>query len=205
MRSPLGGLHQIVLMSKWIKSLKLNAMVSAIATCALGIALLVWPGNALALLCRVIAIGLIILGLGNMFSYVGNRSAAGTYNGISGVIGLLIGIWLFTNPGSVVSIIPIVIGVIVLFHGVRDLRYAAEIRQHNGGALSSFVAGVISCILGLVCIFFAFNVVSFAMQIIGIILLYDGISDLLVIYRAGKAVRDHRSREGAIDGDFREL
>ncbi|MCR5715763.1 MAG: DUF308 domain-containing protein [Lachnospiraceae bacterium] len=193
-------------MRDYFKRIKLNALISAIATLVLGIALLFWPATALTLLCRVIAIGLIIIGLSNMFTYVGARKTASSpYSGIIGIIALLIGIWMYTNPESVVSIIPIIIGVIMLFHGLRDIQYAFETRRNEGSFFGSILAGIISCILGLLCISHAFGVVAFTLQIIGIFLIYDGISDLIVIYRTSKSLKDLQQNRDAVDGNFKEL
>ena len=75
--------------------------------------LLVWPAETIDVFCKILAVGLIIMGGVDIASHFMNRSIH-PFAGALGLIVLLIGIWIFLRPESIVSLIPIVIGVIPL-------------------------------------------------------------------------------------------
>ena len=97
-------------MKETLKRIKADIIVSALLCIALGIVLLVWPAETIDVFCKILAVGLIIMGGVDIASYFMNRSIH-PFAGALGLIVLLIGIWIFLRPESIVSLIPIVIGV----------------------------------------------------------------------------------------------
>ena len=65
--------------------------------------------------------------------------------------------------------------------------------------------GLISFILGILCIVKAFGVASFAMKFIGIALIYDGISDLWIASRVIKTAKRMKQEESALDVEYKEV
>ena len=100
-------------MKETLKRIKADIIVSALLCIALGIVLLVWPAETIDVFCKILAVGLIIMGGVDIASYFMNRSIH-PFAGALGLIVLLIGIWIFLRPESIVSLIPIVIGGILL-------------------------------------------------------------------------------------------
>ena len=117
-------------MKDFFKRVKADAIMSAVLCIALGVVLIVWPGETINIVCKVLAAGLIILGGVELFSYITNRNGY-MFTGILGLIVLIVGVWIFLKPSSIVSLVPIVIGVILAVHGVQDVKMALE--SKNGG------------------------------------------------------------------------
>ena len=115
-------------MKETLKRIKADIIVSALLCIALGIVLLVWPAETIDVFCKILAVGLIIMGGVDIASYFMNRSIH-PFAGALGLIVLLIGIWIFLRPESIVSLIPIVIGVILCVHGIQDLKLAVETKR----------------------------------------------------------------------------
>ncbi len=98
-------------------------------------------------------------------------------------------------------------------HGIQDVGLAVE-TKNNGydrwwGIL---IVAVISLAFGVLCIVNAFGLVTLALQFIGVALIYDGISDLWVAFRAvqtAKAFRreaeEFRREASAVDVEYREV
>ena len=117
-------------MKETLKRIKADIIVSALLCIALGIVLLVWPAETIDVFCKILAVGLIIMGGVDIASYFMNRSIH-PFAGALGLIVLLIGIWIFLRPESIVSLIPIVIGVILCIHGIQDLKLAIETKRNG--------------------------------------------------------------------------
>ncbi len=175
-------------MKEKIKEFRLNITIPAIFTVAVGILLLVFPVESLATISKVIAAIIILSGIFIVISQIFER---GLNNGLGiavGAIVAVIGIWLFNDSGKIISIIPIAIGVILVIHGVQDLGMAIEAaRAKATGFWVSFILAAINIIFGIICIGAAFQVVSLATQLIGIMLIWDGITDFGIVHSVRKA------------------
>ena len=193
-------------------------MLSALFSIVMGVILVAWPETTLDIICKAIAIILIVMGAAELVSYFWNKI---TYS-LSGILGLvlgivagyfkdrlpdrLIGIWIFVKPQSVLSLIPIVIGVILAVHGVQDLKVAFDTKR-NGYTKwwSMLLMAIISLALGIICIVNAFGMVTLTMQIIGIALVYDGISDIWIVYKASKVAKEMKEERDALDVEYKEV
>ena len=192
-------------MKDFFKRVKADAIMSAVLCIALGVVLIVWPGETIDIVCKVLAAGLIILGGVELFSYITNRNGY-MFTGILGLIVLIIGVWIFLKPSSIVSLVPIVIGVILAVHGVQDVKMALE--SKNGGYdrwWIMLIIAIISIAFGVLCIVNAFGMVKLAMQFVGAALFYDGISDLWVVTKTVRTVKDMEQEAKAVDVDYKEI
>lgn len=192
-------------MKEALKRIKADMILSALMCAVLGIVLLIWPAETIDIFCRVLAVGLALMGAVHIASYFTNRSVH-PFGGVLGVIVLLVGIWIFIRPESIVSLIPIVIGVILCVHGIQDLKLAFE-TKNNGYEKwwSMLIIAAISLIFGVICIINAFGMVKLALQFIGVALIYDGISDLWVASRTIRAARQMKQEADALDVEYREV
>ena len=182
-------------MKETLKRIKADIIVSALLCIALGIVLLVWPAETIDVFCKILAVGLIIMGGVDIASYFMNRSIH-PFAGALGLIVLLIGIWIFLRPESIVSLIPIVIGV----------KLAVETKRNGYGKWwSMLIIAAVSLVFGVLCIVNAFGMVKLALQFIGIALIYDGISDLWVANRAVHAAKMMKQEAEAVDVDYKEI
>ena len=192
-------------MKETLKRIKADIIVSALLCIALGIVLLVWPAETIDVFCKILAAGLIIMGGVDIASYFMNRSIH-PFAGALGLIVLLIGIWIFLRPESIVSLIPIVIGVILCVHGIQDLKLAIETKRNGYEKWwSMLIIAAVSLVFGVLCIVNAFGMVKLALQFIGIALIYDGISDLWVANRAVHAAKMMKQEAEAVDVDYKEI
>lgn len=192
-------------MKDFFKRVKADAIMSAVLCIALGVVLIAWPGETINIVCKVLAAGLIILGGVELFSYITNRNGY-MFTGILGLIVLIVGVWIFLKPSSIVSLVPIVIGVILAVHGVQDVKMALE--SKNGGYdrwWIMLIIAIISIAFGVLCIVNAFGMVKLAMQFVGAALIYDGISDLWVVTKTVRTVKDMEQEAKAVDVDYKEI
>lgn len=192
-------------MGETFKRIKADIILSALVCVALGVVLLIWPAKTIDIFCRILAVGLMVMGGVQIASYFSNRGIHPFAGGL-GLIVLLVGVWIFIRPESIVSLIPIVIGVILCVHGIQDMRLAFETKG-NGyeNWWSMIIIAAISLMLGVLCIVNAFGVVKLALQFIGIALIYDGLSDLWIASRAIHAAKVKREQEEVLEVEYREV
>ena len=180
-------------MKDFFKRVKMDAILSAILCIVLGVVLIAWPGETINIVCKVLAAGLIILGVVELFSYITNK---GGYM-FTGALGLIV---------LIVSLIPIVIGVILAVHGVQDVKMAIE--SKNSGYdrwWIMLIIAIISIAFGVLCIVNAFGMVKLAMQFVGAALIYDGISALWVVTKTVRTVKEMEREAKAVDVDYKEV
>lgn len=188
-----------------IKKMKADVIVSALLSAALGIVLLIWPAETIDAVCKVLAIGLIIIGVVNLVTFFLDRKAH-PFAGVLGAIVALVGVWIFARPDSIVSIVPIVIGVMLCVHGLQDVKLALEAKSNEYEKWwSMLLLALVSLVLGALCISNAFGIVTLAMQFIGVALLFDGLTDLWIATRTIRAAREMRKREEALDVEYKEV
>ena len=177
-------------MKETLKRIKADVILSAILCVALGVILMIWPTQVTKVLCYILAAILCVMGIGHVISYMRNKleSRLGLATGIALVI---LGVWILVQPLNFAKIFPVVIGVVLLMHGLEDLRMTIEAKQNGDTAWG---------ILLLITILnFAIEMVQIAMVIVGIALIYDGLSDLFVVYRVAGAVKAAKQAAEAID------
>ena len=192
-------------MKEMLKKIKADVILSAILCVVLGVVLFVWSDQTISMICMVLAAGLVVMGIVDLIGYFVNHRLT-SFSGMLGLILVLVGIWLFMKPEYIAMIIPIVIGVILAVHGISDIKVAFETKGNGYEKWwGPMLLGIVSLILGIICIVNAFGVVSLAMKFIGIALIYDGISDLWIVSRAAKAAKAMKEEAEALDIDYKEV
>ena len=182
-----------------------DMVFSALLCIVMGVVIFVWPAATIDLMCKVLAVGLIIFGAVQLASYFVKKMSS-PLSGILGLIAALVGFWIYTRPESIVSVIPIVIGVILLIHGMQDVKMAFEAKRSKYAKWwSMLLMALISLVFGAICIVNAFGMVKLALKVIGVALIYDGVSDLWIVNRTGKAAKILREQQKVLDVDYKEV
>ncbi|MGN1176797.1 MAG: HdeD family acid-resistance protein [Roseburia sp.] len=192
-------------MREMLKKIKADVVLSAILCIILGIVLFVYTAQATNLICTILALFLIVMGAGHIVTYLMDKNK-NTVRLVCGIIVLVIGVWILANPAVVISLIPAIIGVILLLHGIEGIRLAVDTKQANDTTwISGLILSVITIIFGLVLIVRAFEAAQIAFKVVGIALIYDGVSKLFIVSRAAKATRNMEQDFNTVDGEAKEL
>ena len=149
----------------------------ALFSIALGLICIIFRGGLLGMIGSAVAWIFILAGAVYLGSYFLRFMSGGRSIG-TGLVLLTIGIWLLANPGIVVSVIPILIGLALIGNCIRAFRSALWRRSYGGSYLPGLLLAILSGILGIICITDAFGVMEHAMILIGLFLIYNGLSHL---------------------------
>ncbi len=180
-------------MKSIIQDMKHNYFVNAVIMVLLGLVLVIWPHILGVLLCYLLGGALIVMGVFQLISFLrGER--LGFYNKfvmMMGIVLVLLGIWICTQPHIVLSIIPVVVGIIVLIHGLMDIQYTLDIKKAGSTKWwIALIAAILTLVVGLLLVFNPFTAYEITMVLLGIAMLYDGGADLALFLFFFLAQRD---------------
>lgn len=169
---------------------KTNKLIEAACLIALGVVLLLWSGTALTMICKTIAAIIAIIGIviAVMFLLGGSHVYGNSIGLFGGVVAVVMGMYLFFNPGLLASLVPTIIGMVVLVTGLVDLSGSIRImRQRSGGTAIALVIAALEVALGIVFIIHPVILEKFLMTIMAVTLIADGIADIWMMFQLGKA------------------
>jgi len=192
----------------FFKRLGINYVVDAIICVAVGLILLFLPGVTMTILCKALAVLLIVAGAAMIISYVINKDNSIGYSAMFavGLLIAIIGVWIFMKPDVFISLIPLIAGVIIVINGVTNFAQAISLaRASYGRWWLALVFALITIGLGVYLIFRPLSAVELAVRIIGAILVYDGVSNVWVASRVHKFVKNVKQDAEAIDTEGKEV
>ena len=110
----------------FFKRLGINYVVDAIICVAVGLILLFLPGVTMTILCKALAVLLIVAGAAMIISYLINKDNSIGYSAMFavGLLIAIIGVWIFMKPDVFISLIPLIAGVIIVINGVTNFAQA---------------------------------------------------------------------------------
>lgn len=192
-------------MLRYVKNIKANDMISSIAYVIIGLVLLIWPGTSTQVVCMVLGIVLLIYGLVQIALYLFKKEKTMLSQGmlILGVIFSVLGIWILIKPEMIIMAVPVIVGVIIIMHGLHNTLQALELKKMDyGNWWMALFFGILTIVSGVVLAYNPFKVVNTVVRVIGIFLLYDGISDLWILNRIKKT---RKGKEQVIDAEAVEI
>ena len=211
-------------MLDFLKSIKVNILGSATLCIILGIILVVYPNTSMTIVCRTVGVIVLITGLGMVVSYLRSETKGffATLGLVFGSILAIVGGFLILRPLGIISIIPIIFGILFICHGLANMKQALELRQYKDkGWWMPVLIAATTILLGLFIISNPFKTIDAIMRIIGACLIYDGLTNTMLVGRFVKSIRNFRKLEAAeaamnsedaltdeteiIEGEYKEL
>ncbi|MCI9325914.1 DUF308 domain-containing protein [Lachnospiraceae bacterium 54-11] len=189
-------------MSDFLKGLKANYTISAGLCTLLGLVLLIWPGTTMRIVCTLLGSMLLIYGLAQVVLYLINKERTMLSQGmmVFGIVLAVIGIWILTSPEMIIMAVPVIVGVLIVIHGVHNVVQAIALKKDGYDRWwLAFLFGALTVVLGGILVYNPFEVAETVVRFIGIFLIYDGVSDIWILSRVFKVKRD---KERVIDVDY---
>lgn len=196
------------IMERILKRIKANVMVSALICVALGIILVVWPGLSVRMVCMAIGVVLVINGISRLMNFIFGRDGSifSQMNLVMGIIITVIGGWILFQPNTIIAMIPILVGIIIVIHGINNLQQTVSLCQSRYDKWwVALLLALITIGFGVLLIFNPFVAVDTLIRFIGLFLIYDGASDIWIMSRVSKNVREARQDMEALTVDGKEL
>lgn len=206
-------------MMNFLKGIKVNLLSSAILCILLGILLVAYPNTSLTLVCRAVGVIVLITGLGFVFGYIksGKEHWYGKIELVFGTILAIVGGFLVLSPLGLISIIPVIFGILFIYHGLSNMRQALELRQYKDrGWWMPVLIAATTILLGIFIINSPIRTMDVIMRVIGACLIYDGLMNTMLVGRFVRSIRNFRKLEKAeadmemnvedvIEAEYKEL
>lgn len=148
----------------------------------LGFVLLIYPQATASFLCYGIGICCLIFGIIRFFSYFQGKKQGNTFflDPFLGIVFLIIAIFtLFFQP-LVISILPIILGIIVLMDSFLLFQRSTLLKTSGIPQWKfSLILSILILILGITLIINPFSSAMFMIQFLGITIILDGITIIL--------------------------
>lgn len=189
-----------------MRSKRVALYLAPVLTIIIGLILMINSVGTTVFICRLIGIVLIISGVIFTGSSLLNlNSVTHRYSAIPGLIQLIIGIFIAARPDKLVGMITVIVGIIILVQSFSILDHAFETKfvGYRLWWITAIIA-LIMAVLGIVVIVNPFGAVSAALKFTGIVLIVQGISDIITRYRANKIIDEIKKRTGTdyIDAEY---
>lgn len=195
-------------MESLLKKVKANTILSSLLCAALGLVLVIWPDISMQIVCIAIGAVLILCGVIRLFGFFLNHDGSVYTQGnlVMGIVLVVVGIWIVATPGKVLVIIPIIVGILIVIHGVNNIQQTITLCK---GKYSMWWLALIMAILtiglGVLLIIRPFAALDTVVMLIGFFLIYDGLSNVWIVSRIAKTVKMARQEAEAVDVDAHDV
>lgn len=175
-----------------INGFKKDTIYLSIALILLGLILVIFPEKSTMIICY--SVGILML-VGGVCKIVGYFRAKGTeiFGSLGLVGGSLLcvgGLIIVLRPDMLTSFITTMLAVILIADGVIKIQYAIDLSRVGGERWwLVLTAGIIMTLLGILALLNPFGTVAAIMIIIGILLIVDGILDLIMLVYVAKTLK----------------
>ncbi len=169
-----------------------NNVLLSILMAVLGLVLIIWPGQTLAVAGRILGIALLVGAAVSGYTWYRDRNkTSSNYTTLAiAILCLAAGLIVLIAPKGVVALLPRLIGVFILVNGVINLAQALELRNVGQSSwTSSLVMAILTILAGAFLVFFASTVVDAVVMVIGAVLVYNGVSNIWIESRFKKMGR----------------
>ncbi len=167
-----------------------------------GLCLALMPVETVNVLCKVV-FGLVLIGAGvyHILIFVLEKDNSTILDLFSGVIVLVIGIFLFMNPTVVVKLLTLMLGAFILVDSIWMMRGSMKLKKRGQGVWKAFlVESLIFIGLGVLILVNPFSEIRMTVQISGCIFVANGVLDIIfyLILKHGlkKEIQDGSAGDG---------
>lgn len=195
-------------MGNLLKRLKTNIVISAILCVVLGIVLVVWPDLSMQIVCIAIGAVLLIGGGVRLAVYFTNKDGSmyAQMSLITGIVLAVVGVWILMKPDKVLAIIPIIVGIVIVLHGINDLQQAVSLfKDKYDKWWVALVLGLLTIGFGVLLICRPFEALDTVVMLIGLFLIYDGLSDIWIVSRIYRTAKALKQEAEALDVEAKEV
>lgn len=176
-------------MNSIINKIFKSSIISSIALIAFGILLILQSEATIITISYVIGGLLIALGVIagiSFFKNIKDRSK-NDLDIVYGIVCIILGVLVIQNPEAIASIIPFVLGLVIIINSATKLQYSFELyKEKNKLWLSTLVLSVVMIVCGVVLIFNPFKGAVLLTRIVGIFILIYSVLDLISTFVISK-------------------
>lgn len=180
-------------------------IIASIIYIILGVFMVFHPAKVEAALCYAFGILMTIYGAVNIISFFVNKDSDNNLflELVFGVLSAAFGVFTMFSPTSVINILFIVIGVIIIIDGVMNMKRSFYLKDFGVRRWYVFlILSAIAVVSGILTIAFREALGNALIIILGITLIYEGISGLVIMFQISRNKKRVERKLMMIDADF---
>lgn len=181
---------------QWIKDMKKQLTLTAIFSILLGLVLAIWPDATKMAVSYLIGAVLVVFGVIQVVRYFVYevRLDLFRYDFVSGLILLGAGVFLLMRPEIIVGFLPVLLGIAIVIDGAVKIQQSMDLlRAGYRRWWLVLLLAALALAAGVVLLINPFKAASTLVLLIGIVLIYDGITDLWTISRVSGRIKQMRA------------
>ena len=173
--------------SKFLKS----SLLSSIGLAILGILLIFQSEITILSISYVIGGILVAIGVIALLKYVSNlnKNVKNELDIVYGIGITILGIIVISNPKAIASIIPFILGIMMVISSAAKIQYSFELKKANNQLWSStMIFSLLALLCGILLIFNPFAGATFITKVVGVLLFIYALIDIISTIRIKNTV-----------------
>lgn len=191
-----------------LKEMKKNTIISSVIYIIAGLVLAIFPDSTARTIGYAFATVILIAGLGFLYRFV-TKDVKYSFIGNEMVIGSVLvvaSIFVYIRVESVVSVIPVLLGIVITVSGISKLQNAIGLHNlHYKGATTVLALAVLNIVFGVVLILNPFGAVTTLIMLIGLGLIFSGVTDFVTTFLITRNLMKTVDKSEIIEVETREL
>lgn len=179
-------------MENFVTKILKSSVWSSIALAILGILLFFYSELTIVSISYLIGGVLIGIGVISLIKFIAgmNKDKKNEMDVVYGIITIVLGIIVITNPKAIASIIPFILGILMVISSSTKILYSFDLKKNASNLwVSTLIVGVLTLVCGVLLIFNPFAGADFFVKAIGIILFIYAVLDIISGIRIYKIVK----------------
>jgi uncharacterized membrane protein HdeD (DUF308 family) len=169
-------------MSSPKSSIRRSYFIDGLLLIALGLFMLIYPGDSLKIVCTVIGAVIAVMGVIKVITFFTNGADKPWIDLGVAIVQVAVGVLLITRSNTFISAFNIIVGIVLLYGAITMLVGAICMAKATGITfVLSIVFAVITGILAVIILANPAGFASFIEQLRGIALIIEGVEMLLVL------------------------
>lgn len=196
-------------MSSFMSKIIRSSMFSSVALAVLGALLFFQSELTIVSISYIIGAVLVGIGLAAIIKFVNNlnKDIKNELDMIYGTVTVVLGIIVISNPKAIASIIPFVLGILIIISSAAKLQYGLELRKGNNDLWTgTVILSSITLLCGILLIFNPFAGAEFITKVVGILLFVYAVLDIISNIRIRNTIKEVKNEltEKIVEADVVE-
>lgn len=176
-----------------IKDIKRSMILLSLFSFVLGAFLLIYPDTSSHIICYVFAGLTMAYGIFHIVMHFRLKIPFTIrLDLVQGVLAVGLAIYVFLFPDIILSILPIVFGIVVLLDGIVKLESCFDMKKIGYSTWVNYlIAAILVMLLGVLLIFYPFESILSIIMFSGIVLIVNAVNDLIHIFAISKQLKKY--------------
>ena len=183
---------------KYLVKIKNTTIFTSIIYFAIGVLMLLNPEFVSNSICYVIGALVLAFGILKLVSYLGTE-VKNLFTGIllfTSIISIGLGIYIIFSPEKFISMIPFLVGIIMIVDGIQKLIQVESIKKAGYDKPTALlIYAIFLIILGVILLKNPFGAIKIVIRIIGVFLIVDAIEELITVKKYEKVFKEYKEKD----------